>query len=140
MISCLSKLKVYSSKLIDPFKNLSIEENLLRTCASDTAILMLYRNSDSVIIGRNQNPYIECNLENLRTTKTKLVRRFSGGGTVFHDLNNLNISLIYPKSCFRKQILTGLVVDALKQFEFGNIYVNDRNDINKDQFKILFLI
>ncbi|POW22394.1 hypothetical protein PSHT_01359 [Puccinia striiformis] len=56
----------------DPYLNLSIEEYLFRN------------ESKSVIIGRNQNPWQETNLEELKQQDIRIVRRRSGGGTVYH--------------------------------------------------------
>lgn len=45
-------------------------------------------------MGRFQNPWLECDLSFLVKNDIWLVRRQSGGGTVFHDEGNLNFSFI----------------------------------------------
>ncbi len=63
---------------------------------SDEDIIMLWRNSPSVIIGKNQNTYAEVNDSFVRENKIAVVRRLTGGGAVFHDLGNVNFSFICP--------------------------------------------
>lgn len=109
---------VFRSSSTNPYHNLSIEDYLLRNSDHSSRILFLYTNRPSVVIGRNQNPWLECNLQQFRKGLPRgkankerhveglkdrnarapidLVRRRSGGGTVFHDLGNLNYSVIVP--------------------------------------------
>ena len=56
-------MKVYISKSIDPFYNIALEDWLLQEVLRDDCILYLWRNSTSIIIGRSQNPWIECSKE-----------------------------------------------------------------------------
>ena len=76
----------------DPFFNAAAEEYFLKE--SPENILMLYRNEPSVIIGKYQDVQYEVNIEFVERNNIKVVRRYSGGGAVFHDLGNLNISFI----------------------------------------------
>ncbi|KAG0001116.1 Biotin/lipoate A/B protein ligase [Modicella reniformis] len=80
------KIETYLSKINDPWANLAFEEWLFRNSDPETYILFMYRNSKSVIIGRNQNPWKECNLKLLEQDSIPFVRRKSGGGTVYHYL------------------------------------------------------
>ncbi|MDF2690801.1 MAG: lipoate--protein ligase [Gammaproteobacteria bacterium] len=89
---------------------------------------MLYRNSPSVVIGRAQNPWIECHLENMQKHKVGLVRRQSGGGTVFHDLGNLNFSFFSPKQDYDKKRNLGIIAKAMQSFELNPI-ISERHDI-----------
>ncbi|BGP53267.1 hypothetical protein JCM8202v2_000826 [Rhodotorula sphaerocarpa] len=91
-------------------------------------ILYMYRNSPSVIIGRNQNPWKEINLARLRDLDIPFVRRKSGGGTVYHDLGNTNYCVFVPRSEFDRKTNAELVTRGLNQLEI-DAYVNDRNDI-----------
>ena len=47
--------------------------------------IIIFRNSPSVVIGRYQNPWIEANVKFCEENNIKLVRRYSGGGAVYHD-------------------------------------------------------
>lgn len=57
-------------------------------------LFYLWRNSPSVIIGLNQNPYTEVNLDYIKHAGIALARRVTGGGAVYHDLQNLNYSFV----------------------------------------------
>ncbi len=76
----------------DPYFNLAAEEYLARNCVED--IFMLWRNSSSVIIGKNQNALAEVDLDYAEKEKIPVIRRMTGGGAVFHDLGNVNYTFI----------------------------------------------
>ncbi|MCE5346922.1 MAG: lipoate--protein ligase [Bacteroidales bacterium] len=76
----------------DPFFNLAIEETLLMN--SDQEFMILGVNSPSVIIGKNQSAHKEVNTRFLIENRIPVIRRISGGGTVFHDKGNLNFTFI----------------------------------------------
>lgn len=82
----------------DPRLNLAMEEHLLRNLETDEDILLFYINEPSIILGRYQNVWEEINLEYVDARPIHVVRRISGGGTVYHDLGNLNYSFITQKT------------------------------------------
>ncbi|KAK1988339.1 lipoyltransferase [Colletotrichum cereale] len=132
-----SKTQVYISTSRSPYTNLSIEHHLLQTTPSDSTILFLYTNRPSVVIGRNQNPWLEVNLPKLQSLGPSsggedvvdLVRRRSGGGTVFHDEGNVNYSVICPPANFDRDTHADMVVRALRSLGVEGAAVNCRHDI-----------
>ncbi len=76
----------------DPYLNLATEEYLLKNFTEE--FFTLWRNDNAVIVGKHQNSLAEINLQYVRENNVKVVRRLSGGGTVFHDLGNLNFTFI----------------------------------------------
>ncbi len=78
--------------LTDPYFNIASEEYLLKNFSDD--IFMLYRNRPSIIVGKHQNTFAEVNHWFAKENNVHVVRRLSGGGTVFHDLGNLNFTFI----------------------------------------------
>lgn len=80
----------------DPALNLAMEEYILTGMGLSEPVLFFYVNSSSIIIGRHQNTIDEIDLEFVREHDIQIVRRCSGGGAVYHDLGNLNYSLIRP--------------------------------------------
>nr|KMM73362.1 lipoate-protein ligase A [Coccidioides posadasii RMSCC 3488] len=133
--------QIYQSFSTDPYVNLSIENFLYKHTPTDSKILFLYVNSPTVVIGRNQNPWLETNLHLLNRAKAPknvvepsctpvtLLRRRSGGGAVFHDEGNLNFSVICPKPIFHRDKHAEMVVRALHKLGAINTRVNTRHDI-----------
>lgn len=76
----------------DPYANLATEEYLFREFNRE--VFALWRNEPSIIVGKHQNALAEINNEFVKSRGIKVVRRISGGGTVFHDLGNLNFTFI----------------------------------------------
>ncbi|PWY76229.1 lipoyltransferase and lipoate-protein ligase [Aspergillus heteromorphus CBS 117.55] len=141
-----SKHQIYQSLSTDPYVNLSIEHFLLEHAPIDSNILFLYINQPCVVIGRNQNPWLETNLRVLHNDRGSAdnattsdhdpqdahalyVRRRSGGGAVFHDEGNLNYSVISPRTTFTRNKHAEMVVRALHHLGATNTRVNDRHDI-----------
>ncbi|KAF2765718.1 hypothetical protein EJ03DRAFT_377554 [Teratosphaeria nubilosa] len=132
----------YVSTSQDPYVNLSIEHYFLQRTAPESAVLFLYVNRPSIIIGRNQNPWLEVNLalldpgrgeSNIRLGGVDLVRRRSGGGTVFHDQGNVNWTVICPPKHFTRDKHAEMVVRALRGCGVDRSRVNERHDIVLDQ-------
>ena len=104
-------------------------------------VFYLWRNSPSVIIGISQNQYAEVNLGYLKEHGINLVRRSTGGGAVYHDLQNLNYSFVGPLSLLgttaEGEHPSAVVMMAKALSEFGvNAEVSGRNDIFVDGHKV----
>lgn len=127
-----SKTQLYISHSRDPLINLSLEHRLLQTSHADSTILLLYANRPCVVFGRNQNPWIEADLDALGARGIQLVRRRSGGGTVFHDEGNVNFSVICPPAVFDRDRHAEMVVRALQKLGRPTTRVNERHDIVMD--------
>ena len=90
---------VFISQSSDVYSNLAFETWLYNKCTfDDRQLLFLWRNSPCVVIGRHQNPYKEANLSYLESARVPVVRRHSGGGTVYHDDGNLNCTFFTPRA------------------------------------------
>lgn len=108
--------------------NLALDEYLLSTLSEDDRILYFYVNRKAVIIGRNQNPWIECNLNQLNADGVQLVRRVSGGGAVYHDEGNLNFSFMCHEKVYDEKEQTGIILEALNSLGI-HAETTGRNDI-----------
>jgi lipoate-protein ligase A len=125
-----------NSDTTDPFFNLAIEEILLKN--SKEEFLILYVNDPSVIIGKHQSGHREVNTQFITDNNIPVIRRISGGGTVFHDHGNLNYSFIRQSESgkqvdFRKY--TQPVIEFLKSVGVEALF-EGKSDIKVDGFKI----
>lgn len=93
----------------DAWFNLAVEEYLLKNFSDD--ILMVWRNEPTVVIGKHQNVWDEINRGFVREKHIKVVRRYSGGGAVYHDEGNLNVTFIE-----NNRISSGKFTDRLVAF------------------------
>lgn len=120
------KLRIFVANRFDAEKNLEFEQ-FLTHLATDSSILYLWQNQNSVIIGRNQVAESEVNLEVARKLKTRIVRRITGGGAVYHDLGNLNFSFIMPRETYDRNLTARIIIETLKKFDL-HAYRDGRND------------
>lgn len=111
-----------------PWRNLALEEYLLYQVKPDQALLFLWQNEQTVVIGRNQNPWRECLLERLEEEGGYLARRLSGGGAVYHDGGNLNFSFLMGGRVYDEARQTGVVLRALHSLGLA-VCASGRNDL-----------
>ncbi len=124
-------IRVLFSDTHNPWFNLATEDWIFRDMDPETAVLYLWRNQETVVIGRFQNPWIECNTKRMEEDNVILSRRQSGGGAVFHDLGNTNFTFMNGKAQYDKQVNNKIITNAIKKFDI-NAYASGRNDILVD--------
>lgn len=120
----------------DPYFNLAVDEYLLKNSSDDFLILGI--NDRSVIIGKHQVAHRETDTRFVSEHKIPVIRRISGGGTVFHDKGNLNFSFILNSSHgkqidFRKYTLP--VIDFLASIGIDAKF-EGKNDLRVEGLKI----
>ncbi|MGU5397260.1 lipoate--protein ligase LplA, partial [Klebsiella pneumoniae] len=109
----MSTLRLLLSDSYDPWFNLAVEECIFRQMPATQRVLFLWRNADTVVIGRAQNPWKECNTRRMEEDHVRLARRSSGGGAVFHDLGNTCFTFMAGKPEYDKTVSTAIVLAAL---------------------------
>lgn len=130
---------IIKSSSADIFENLALEDWIHDGIdMQDRCILLLWRNDAAVVIGRHQNPWQECNLALLRRMGIPVARRRSGGGTVYHDMGNLNMTFFTSKQKYDRKRNLGVVTGALKDLRpHLDVQSTDRFDIVLDgKYKI----
>ncbi|KAA8910711.1 hypothetical protein FN846DRAFT_517171 [Sphaerosporella brunnea] len=130
LLSSHKPTQIYLSLSNSPHLNLSLEHHLFQTLPATTRTLLLYINTPSLILGRNQNPWLETHHPLLlRSPQIQLLRRRSGGGTVFHDEGNVNYSVTVPTGEFNRDTHALLIARALRKLGVHGAAVNKRHDI-----------
>ncbi|WP_318436097.1 lipoate--protein ligase [Photobacterium leiognathi] len=123
-----STTRVFISQSTQSWFNLAVEDAIFRNMPADQQVLFLWRNADTVVIGRAQNPWKECNTGKMEQDGITLARRQSGGGAVFHDLGNTNFTFMAGKPQYDKNVSTNIVLSALKTLDI-NAKATGRNDL-----------
>ncbi|WP_192458636.1 lipoate--protein ligase A [Musicola keenii] len=124
----MSSLRLLLSSSVDPWFNLAVEDCIFRQMSATQRVLFLWRNADTVVIGRAQNPWKECNTGRMEQDNVRLARRSSGGGAVFHDLGNTCFTFMAGKPGYDKSISTGIILRALAMLGV-NAQASGRNDL-----------
>lgn len=127
-------MKVLVSPFRNPFINLALEDFFLRG-GIDLPLAFFYVNRPCVVLGRFQNPWLECHLPYLAENDIWMVRRQSGGGCVFHDEGNLNYSFIYPEGMIDRRRGVELIQKALARADIP-LEISPRHDLWLDGKKI----
>eukprot|EP01101_Sappina_pedata_P000818 TRINITY_DN10998_c0_g1_i1.p1 TRINITY_DN10998_c0_g1~~TRINITY_DN10998_c0_g1_i1.p1 ORF type:complete len:376 (+),score=62.25 TRINITY_DN10998_c0_g1_i1:3-1130(+) len=134
-----TQIRVLTSETNDPFFNIATEEWLLEHEYAKEApfphTLFLWRNAPTVVIGRSQNPYKECHLARMQEDGVHLVRRYSGGGAVYHDLGNTNFTFLSLRTEYDKSRNFNILVNALNTLGIP-AQISGRNDVTVDNMKV----
>ena len=96
-------------------ENLALEEALVQQAEQGVLCLFFWRNEDCVVIGRNQDPEAECRMDAAENLGIRIARRSTGGGAVFQDMGNLNVSFIAPADSLNELICEGILLKALEK-------------------------
>lgn len=105
------------------FQNLAIEEALARSALSPTfrPTVRLWVNPQSVILGRFQKASTEVDISLCQQSGIQIARRFTGGGAVYQDEGNLNLTLVIqqgerPTQPGLSETASAIVLGALSGF------------------------
>lgn len=131
-------------QVTNPYLNLALEEYLVRHFPADASYLLLYENDAAVVLGKHQNVVEEVNQLFCQQNDIPILRRISGGGTVFHGPGNLNFSFIVPHNMtdvnnYRRflqpiiEVLKRRDIPA-KQDDANNLVLDDKKISGNAQF------
>ena len=124
----MKKLQVLISNQYNPFLNRAVEQYLTDHQEEGIVTLYLWKNQRTVVIGYNQNPYAECNVQLLLDEGGHLMRRGTGGGAVYHDLGNINFSFIADRKLYDVQKQLSVIQEALRNYGL-QAEISGRNDL-----------
>lgn len=115
----------------DPAYNIALEAYAFLELTNIDEIFILWINEPTIVIGKHQNTIEEINKEYIEENGIHVVRRLSGGGAVYHDLNNLNYTIISAKTdeqAFDFKTFSSPVIDTLKNLGVAAEFTG-RNDL-----------
>ena len=114
----------------DPYYNMAFDEYCLENLPLDEPVFYLWQNRPAVIVGMNQEINTEVNLDYLEKNGIALVRRVTGGGAVYHDLGNLNYTIVGRSEDLERDYpeYAGLMMKALQKLGVPAT-LSGRNDI-----------
>ena len=122
------RLQFVISNQTNPYWNIAVENHLLSLHETEVVTLYLWKNRRTVVIGQNQNPFSECNVEALEADGGFLMRRKTGGGAVYHDDGNINFSFVVPKALYDQTRQFSVIQRAV--LDFGIVAeLSGRNDL-----------
>ena len=122
---------------LDPYFNVALEEYLLKNRTED--FFRLWRNDNTIVVGKNQNAIGEINTDYVTQNNIHVVRRCSGGGTVYHDLGNVNYTFVTTVAQGETKIdfhrYGQPIIDVLAQYGITARF-DERNSIRIGDLKI----
>lgn len=122
-------MRLIKNTSTDTFLNMAAEEYFLTTATE--SLVMLWRNARTVVIGRNQNALQEVEVDFVRQNNIDIVRRLTGGGAVFHDLGNINFTVIQkhqPSLYQNYEYFTAPICEYLQTIGVNAVFAG-RNDL-----------
>ena len=129
---------IHTNTSNDPALNLAMEEYCFRRMSRERDYVLFYINKPSVIVGRHQAIHNEVDLDFARQKQILVLRRISGGGAVYHDLGNLNVSFITAFDREKLQKFKQLTWPLLKTLRDWNVAAHQtvKNDLFVGECKI----
>lgn len=124
----IRKLYIYETACTDPYRNIATEKYLMEHVEPGCCILYLWQNAHTVVIGRNQNAWLECRTELLTEEGGSLARRLSGGGAVYHDMGNLNFTFLMDDEDYDVDKQLSVIQAACKKLGIETVK-SGRNDL-----------
>lgn len=121
-----------NSNSTSPYFNFALEEYLLtQKDLDDDEIFLFWRTNPTIMVGRYQNTFSEINEKYVRENNVIVVRRNSGGGTIYTDMGAWQFTFIeknYKEEGISFDKFTGPIVEALQKQDV-DAHFNSRNDL-----------
>lgn len=129
----LSRMLCIENPYTDPYFNLAAEEYFFKSSAEN--VFMLWQNAPCVVIGKHQDVAKEVNYPLARKKQIRLARRLTGGGAVYHDGGNFNLSLIGERGMVCAAQLTEMLCNFLLSLGIA-AHADGRKNIRIGGFKV----
>ncbi|PKK95591.1 MAG: lipoate--protein ligase [Tenericutes bacterium HGW-Tenericutes-5] len=130
-------MAIIISESKNPYFNLALEEYLLKNDVINEDIALFWQSEKAFVFGRNQNPFVEIN-PSFFNTSIPIIRRVSGGGTIYQDSNTLVFSFItknYEKKINDYEYFLKPIIEVLKNMNL-DVSFKPKSHLFIDDFKI----
>lgn len=121
-------LRLVVSSQTNPYWNVAVENYLLSLPEERVVTLYLWKNHRTVVVGQNQNPFAECDVNLLQRDGGFVMRRSTGGGAVYHDDGNINFSFVAPYTLYDQSRQFAVLQRAVESFGLTT-QLSGRNDV-----------
>lgn len=130
-------MRYLRNKNTNPYYNMAFDEFCLESLPIDEPVFYLWQNRPAVIVGLNQEVNTEVNIDYLNKNNIALVRRVTGGGAVYHDLGNLNYTIVGRSEDLERDYpeYASILMKALQELGIPAT-LSGRNDILVDGKKV----
>lgn len=139
------KKSVFISQSKDIYTNLALEEWFYRNYDfTKQHVLLFWQNQPCIIIGKNQNPWSETNttdstiINNTDNAPIKIARRSTGGGTIYNDQGNLNMSFFTTRSDYDKDYNLNLIARGVFRDYGSNVKVSPQGNLTIRNTKVRY--
>lgn len=115
----------------DPYFNFGLEYYLITEKMFQEPVFLFWQTNPTLMVGKYQNTLEEINLPYANEHQLNIVRRMSGGGTIYTDMGGFQFTFIIPSQSeeisFSEYITP--VIDALHEMGIPGAGFNGRNDL-----------
>lgn len=119
----------------DPWFNLAADEYVLKYKSED--VFMLWESTECIVVGKHQLPHLEIDIINIDKEAVPLIRRISGGGTVYHGAGNINFSFITQETGDKINFKKFLTPIQMYLSEYGiNAEISSKSNLTINGLKI----
>jgi len=130
--SLLARSSVFVSSCYDVFSNLALEDWFYQNADfsdGSSDFMFMWCNKPCIVIGRHQNVWAECCVNRALSDGIEVARRRSGGGTVYHDTGNMNVTFFTSRKNYDRKANLLMIADVLRLHCNDKIEVTKRDDI-----------
>jgi lipoate---protein ligase len=124
----MMELHTYLSLSTNPWFNQAVEDVLFNSLKKNQAILLVWRNRPSINIGKDQNPWLVCNTQNVHKNNLSIVRRQTYGGAVYQDPGHSNFSIMGNELAINSATVNAILQAFLEELKLIG-QVNNNNEI-----------
>ncbi|WP_094607513.1 Lipoate-protein ligase LplJ [Sporomusa silvacetica DSM 10669] len=116
---------------MDPYFCFALEYYLLKEIDLERDFFLFWRTTPAIMIGKHQNTLVEINQDYVKEKHIQVVRRITGGGTIYTDPDTWQFSFIIKNKSYNDINFETYIDPIIKAFfELGiNSDFSSRNDI-----------